>query len=182
MLKVITNFKPMKRLSIGNLNKPRRRKDSHNTLETAPSDGSASSTWLHNDPSFELPEDDPSTSTSSSAAGAHVSSTPATPLHTATTSSSRNGRKHRRLPCLANDDFDELLSKSRGWTYDPSEPPSPRRSSRHHHDRSRNKALAQTDFERFIFRSIRSKEGNPTCRVRCVPESLAHHSHRQAEF
>ena len=54
---------------------------------------------------------------------------------------------HSRHLCLADDDFDGLIVRSRGWVYDPS-----MRTNPHH--RSRN-SLAGTDFDKYIFSSNR---------------------------
>ena len=60
---------------------------------------------------------------------------------------------HTRHPALDNQDFDELLNRSRGWLFDPSQsatfPSTP-----HHRDREFTKAMGQTDFEKFIFRPL----------------------------
>jgi hypothetical protein len=59
-------------------------------------------------------------------------------------------RVRKRNRALSDVDFDQLLTQSRGWTFDPSTSfvePQQRRQSLH----TRQNSLAQTDFERYIF-------------------------------
>jgi hypothetical protein len=147
MLKVITNLRPIRRLSII---KRHSSKESQTTLETHPSEGSASQCWLQLNPSFELPDEDETSVASEPTMDPAVvplssSCDPTTPSHVV-----RAVHRHRRSGAFDNGDFDELLTKSRGWMYDPSAPPSPFKK---HHDRSRNLSLVESDFDRFIFKS-----------------------------
>jgi hypothetical protein len=67
---------------------------------------------------------------------------------------------HRRCKALDNADFEELLCKSRGWMYDPHEEDSHKNHARPKHDRSRNLALTDVDFERFIFKPSTPRLGS----------------------
>lgn len=74
----------------------------------------------------------------------------------------------KRNRALSNKDFDQLMIGSGGWTFDPSDIDGCRLwqqdassknelqrrpgSKKTHNDRCKNRALAQTDFDRFIFR------------------------------
>ena len=64
-----------------------------------------------------------------------------------TTSATDSFRLRKRNRALSDVDFDELLTASRGWTFDPSS--SVVETSRRSH--TRQNSLAQTDFERYIF-------------------------------
>ena len=89
---------------------------------------------------------------------------------------SRPARSHRRSLSLSQTDFDDLLFKSRGWRFDPSTtttttlrlddpvmventamPVAPRKNR---HDRERNLALSDYDFEKFIFKPTGPRLGH----------------------
>ena len=67
---------------------------------------------------------------------------------------SHNNNNHSRRGALADDDFQGMLYQSRGWAYDPSQT-----ASLPHHEREHNRALAQPDFELFIFRPTAPRLG-----------------------
>eukprot|EP00797_Seminavis_robusta_P034446 Sro825_g207660.2 (287) ;mRNA; r:15141-16001 len=60
-------------------------------------------------------------------------------------SQSTSFRLRKRNRALSDADFDQLLTMSRGWSYDPAEPS---KDGTHH---NRSQALGSTDFDRYIF-------------------------------
>jgi len=62
--------------------------------------------------------------------------------------------RHARCVTMCDHDFTGLISRSRGFVYDPSTQP----SMPHHRERDYNHALAGSDFERFIFRPKEGEE------------------------
>lgn len=77
--------------------------------------------------------------------------------------SARPVHPHRRSLSMCQTDYDDLLYKSRGWRFDPSSTSSRTLLSdvedaiqeprKHRHDRERNLALSDYDFEKFIFKA-----------------------------
>ena len=69
-------------------------------------------------------------------------------------------RVRRRNRALSDKDFDELITVSCGWAYDPSEEFMPEVVPTHR--RSKNMALAAVDFQKFIFATSTTNTGNAT--------------------
>ena len=148
LIKTIMSMSPNRngraRCSPTLLKPTRKRMDSGNTLETQLSDSSLvvfPLDPLEEEASMTMSMEEDALMIAMEAAAhadAPIVLTPTRPRH-----------PHRRSQALTNDDFEQLLVKSRGWRFDPNEPlVRPKRG----HDRERNQALSSYDFEKFIFK------------------------------
>jgi hypothetical protein len=138
--------------------------NSEQTLETQTSHSSMIHVHVHvlSSCTFSAEESASCTSTNSATALGPPVQHAATSDTTSSTCTSTKRRSHRRSDALAQQDYDDLIVRSRGWVYDPAEAKAKERtanpsmlvSDKPHHlhrDRLRNRALTEDDFDQYIF-------------------------------